>query len=58
MAFLRRCSMPTLLSPVVLPILLLIGSNLFMTTAWYGHLKFTTAPLWIEHPRDGSHADG
>ena len=47
MAFLRRCSMPTLLSPVVLPILLLIGSNLFMTTAWYGHLKFTTAPLWI-----------
>jgi uncharacterized protein (DUF486 family) len=47
MAFFRRCSMPTLLSPAVLPILLLIGSNLFMTTAWYGHLKFTTAPLWI-----------
>ena len=36
-----------LLSPAVLPILLLIGSNLFMTVAWYGHLKFTTAPLWI-----------
>ncbi len=39
--------MPTLVSPAVLPILLLIGSNLFMTFAWYGHLKFTTAPLWI-----------
>jgi uncharacterized protein len=36
-----------LLSPAVLPILLLIGSNLFMTTAWYGHLKFTSSPLWI-----------
>jgi uncharacterized protein len=36
-----------LLSPAVLPILLLIGSNLFMTFAWYGHLKFTSAPLWI-----------
>jgi uncharacterized protein (DUF486 family) len=36
-----------LLSPAVLPILLLIGSNLFMTTAWYGHLKFPSAPMWI-----------
>lgn len=36
-----------LLSPAVLPILLLIGSNLFMTTAWYGHLKYPSAPLWI-----------
>ena len=24
---------------------LLIASNLFMTVAWYGHLKFKTAPL-------------
>jgi uncharacterized protein (DUF486 family) len=39
--------MPLLSSPAVLPILLLIGSNLFMTIAWYGHLKFTSAPLWI-----------
>ncbi len=31
--------------PRLLPILLLIGSNLFMTTAWYGHLKFRSAPL-------------
>jgi uncharacterized protein (DUF486 family) len=34
------------LSPAVAPILLLIGSNLFMTTAWYGHLKFPSAPMW------------
>ena len=31
----------------LLPILLLIGSNIFMTFAWYGHLKFTDRPLWI-----------
>ena len=36
-----------LLSPHVLPILLLIASNVFMTFAWYGHLKFTGSPLWI-----------
>jgi len=29
------------------PILLLIGSNVFMTFAWYGHLKYTDRPLWI-----------
>jgi uncharacterized protein len=27
-------------------VLLLIGSNIFMTVAWYGHLKFTDVPLW------------
>ncbi len=26
---------------------LLIASNLFMTLAWYGHLKYKTSPLWI-----------
>jgi uncharacterized protein len=31
----------------VTPILLLLGSNVFMTFAWYGHLKFTDRPLWI-----------
>jgi uncharacterized protein (DUF486 family) len=31
----------------VLPIVMLIGSNLFMTTAWYGHLKFPGAALWV-----------
>ena len=39
--------MAVLLSPKVLPILLLIASNVFMTFAWYGHLKFKTSPLWI-----------
>jgi uncharacterized protein (DUF486 family) len=28
-----------------LPIVLLIASNVFMTTAWYGHLRFPAAPL-------------
>jgi len=27
-------------------ILLLIGSNIFMTFAWYGHLKFRETPLF------------
>ena len=34
-------------SPLLTPILLLTLSNLFMTMAWYGHLKFTDYPLWI-----------
>lgn len=29
------------------PILLLIASNVFMTFAWYGHLKFPNQPLWM-----------
>lgn len=36
--------MPSLPVPVV-TIGLLIASNIFMTFAWYGHLKFKTAPL-------------
>src|SRR3954462_14633994 len=27
--------------------LLLVASNIFMTFAWYGHLKFTDRPLWL-----------
>jgi uncharacterized protein (DUF486 family) len=34
-------------APFILPILLLVGSNLFMTVAWYGHLRFTDRPLWM-----------
>jgi uncharacterized protein len=34
-----------LASPYVLPILLLLGSNVFMTLAWYGHLRFKEVPL-------------
>ena len=37
----------TLSSAALTPILLLLASNVFMTFAWYGHLKFTDRPLWI-----------
>ena len=30
-----------------LPILLLVGSNLFMTFAWYGHLKYRSTPILL-----------
>jgi uncharacterized protein (DUF486 family) len=30
----------------IAPILLLLASNVFMTFAWYGHLRFKAAPLW------------
>jgi uncharacterized protein len=33
------------LSPLWTTVVMLIGSNLFMTVAWYGHLKYRTAPL-------------
>ena len=39
--------MPTI-SPTLLPILMLFVSNVFMTFAWYGHLKFKESPLpWV-----------
>lgn len=31
----------------ILPILLLTVSNIFMTFAWYGHLKFKAAPILL-----------
>jgi len=30
----------------VITIVLLIFSNIFMTFAWYGHLKYQNVPLW------------
>ena len=33
-------------SPYLLPIGLLICSNLLMTFAWYGHLRYKEVPLW------------
>ncbi len=33
------------ISPYLTPILLLIASNIFMTFAWYGHLRFKESPL-------------
>lgn len=41
-----QAAVPSLFA-FVAPILLLVASNVFMTFAWYGHLKFTTAPLWV-----------
>ena len=40
--------MPAFLtSPYVAPVLLLVASNIFMTFAWYGHLRFKAAPLYL-----------
>jgi hypothetical protein len=36
-------TMPAYLTPIVM----LSISNVFMTFAWYGHLKFKGSPLWI-----------
>jgi uncharacterized protein (DUF486 family) len=33
------------LSPYLLPIALLVGSNVFMTAAWYWHLKYKEVPI-------------
>jgi hypothetical protein len=38
---------------------LLIASNVFMTFAWYGHLKnLTTSPLWIAGQPHRIYRDG
>jgi uncharacterized protein (DUF486 family) len=37
--------MPTI-SPTLLPILMLFASNVFMTFAWYGHLKNLSNRAW------------
>jgi uncharacterized protein (DUF486 family) len=34
------------LSPIATTILLLVASNLFMTFAWYGHLKHLASSPW------------
>ncbi|MEJ0066463.1 MAG: DMT family protein [Caulobacteraceae bacterium] len=33
--------------PRLAPILMLSASNVFMTFAWYGHLKHKNSPLWL-----------
>lgn len=33
------------LSSYALPIVMLVGSNIFMTTAWYWHLRFKEVPI-------------
>ncbi len=39
--------MPPFIASPLSPILLLVLSNVFMTFAWYGHLKFKEQPLLI-----------
>ncbi|MBB3772050.1 MULTISPECIES: DMT family protein [Ancylobacter] len=39
--------MSGLLPPALVPILMLLASNVFMTFAWYGHLKHKSSPLLI-----------
>ena len=34
------------LSPYLLPVLMLFGSNVFMTTAWYWHLRYKEVPIY------------
>jgi hypothetical protein len=44
------CSPETPVTPTlsyVLPPLMLVASNVFMTFAWYGHLKFKATPLLL-----------
>ena len=33
--------------PGLLPIVMLVCSNVFMTFAWYGHLKYKSSPLLL-----------
>ncbi|WP_454917591.1 DMT family protein [Xanthobacter sediminis] len=37
----------SLLPPQIAPLVLLAASNVFMTFAWYGHLKYRSAPLLL-----------
>jgi hypothetical protein len=36
--------------PYLAPIVLLFASNIFMTFAWYGQLKFPSTTLWVVIP--------
>jgi len=36
--------------PAITPILLLFCSNVFMTFAWYGQLKYPNTALWVVIP--------
>ncbi len=39
--------MSFLINSTLTPIILLIFSNVFMTFAWYGHLRFKDQPLYV-----------
>jgi uncharacterized protein len=38
---------PLAANPYVSPVVMLAASNVFMTFAWYGHLKYRTSALWM-----------
>ena len=35
------------MNTIIFTVVLLIISNVFMTLAWYGHLKYKTSALWL-----------
>ena len=39
--------MPALSTAHLLPIGMLIASNVFMTFAWYGHLSYKSTAIWL-----------
>ena len=39
--------MPNSLAGHLLPVVMLLLSNVFMTFAWYGHLNYPNRPLWL-----------
>lgn len=39
--------MPAVTTAHIVPILMLFGSNLFMTFAWYGHLSYKSTAIWL-----------
>ncbi len=39
--------MPSITTAHVLPIAMLVGSNVFMTFAWYGHLSYKSTAIWL-----------
>jgi len=34
------------MSAKIAPVFMLLASNIFMTFAWYGHLRYLGSPLW------------
>lgn len=39
--------MPAVTLAHLVPILMLVGSNIFMTFAWYGHLSYKSTAIWL-----------
>ncbi|GAU83679.1 DMT family protein [Bosea sp. BIWAKO-01] len=50
--------MPSLSPAHFLPIAMLVGSNVFMTFAWYGHLSDKSTVVWLKEPLGWNHAIG